>query len=163
MAPVLNGPTDLTAGRDPRRAARTDGDRPRPRRATAAGAGTWALIKTLDKPDERRDFPGGHLSDMTGLGFAVAVFEPGWRWSESVGPIAGTPNSPDPPQRLRPPGPLAHPHGRRRRERRSAPATSSSTPGHDAWVVGEQQVVVYDFAGAMAQSYAKAADRPSDG
>ncbi|GAB2783441.1 hypothetical protein GCM10027073_15190 [Streptomyces chlorus] len=32
------------------------------------------------------------------------------------------------------------------------------TPGHDAWVVGEEQVVVYDFAGAMAQSYAKAAD-----
>ena len=47
-------------------------------------------VKTLDKPDERRDFPRGHLEavHMTGLDFAVATFEPGWRWSESVGPIA---------------------------------------------------------------------------
>ncbi len=27
---------------------------------------------------------------MEGLDFAVATFEPGWRWSESVAPIAGT-------------------------------------------------------------------------
>lgn len=29
-------------------------------------------------------------------------------------------------------------------------------PGHDAWVVGDEQVVVHDFAGAMATDYAKA-------
>ncbi|MBJ6622888.1 cupin [Streptomyces sp. DHE17-7] len=48
--------------------------------------------KTLDKPDERRDFPRGHIEavHMEGLDFAVATFEPGWRWSESVAPIAGT-------------------------------------------------------------------------
>lgn len=27
--------------------------------------------------------------------------------------------------------------------------------GHDAWVVGSEQVVVYDFAGGMARDYAK--------
>ena len=49
-------------------------------------------IKTVDKPDERRDFPRGHLRSrpLTGLDFAVGTFEPGWRWSESVAPIAGT-------------------------------------------------------------------------
>ena len=30
------------------------------------------------------------------------------------------------------------------------------SPGHDAWVVGDEQVVAYDFAGQMAQEYAKA-------
>jgi mannose-6-phosphate isomerase-like protein (cupin superfamily) len=28
-------------------------------------------------------------------------------------------------------------------------------PGHDAWVVGDEQVMVFDFAGGMAE-YAKA-------
>lgn len=48
-------------------------------------------IKTVDKPDERRDFPRGHLEavHMTGLDFAVGTFEPGWRWSESVAPSRG--------------------------------------------------------------------------
>jgi hypothetical protein len=29
------------------------------------------------------------------------------------------------------------------------------SPGHDAWVVGDEQVVVFDFAGTMANVYAK--------
>ncbi|GAA3092549.1 cupin domain-containing protein [Nonomuraea salmonea] len=49
-------------------------------------------VKNIDKPDERRDFPRGHLEvcNLSGLTFGVATFEPGWRWSESVKPIAGT-------------------------------------------------------------------------
>ncbi len=49
-------------------------------------------VKTVEKPDERRDFPQGHLEalHLTGLDFAVATFENGWRWSESVRPIVGT-------------------------------------------------------------------------
>ncbi|MFF0105921.1 cupin domain-containing protein [Streptomyces hirsutus] len=121
-------------------------------------------IKTLDKPDERRDFPGGHLEavHMTGLDFAVAVFEPGWRWSESVGPIAGTPSC-----RIHHNGYVLQGRLRIRMDDGAESEVGPGdvfvcTPGHDAWVVGEQQAVVYDFAGAMAQSYAKAADRPSD-
>jgi hypothetical protein len=29
------------------------------------------------------------------------------------------------------------------------------SPGHDAWVVGDEQVVVYDFQGQTAREYAK--------
>nr|BFE88071.1 hypothetical protein GCM10020093_106720 [Planobispora longispora] len=49
-------------------------------------------VKSIDKPDERRDFPKGHLEvcNLTGLSFGVATFEPGWRWSESVKQIVGT-------------------------------------------------------------------------
>ncbi|MEU8825960.1 cupin domain-containing protein [Streptomyces sp. NPDC048636] len=118
-------------------------------------------VKTIDKPDERRDFPGGHLDTvhLTGLDFAVGVFEPGWRWKESVRPIAGTY--------------LCEVHhtgfvakGRMRLRMADGAETEVGPgdvfvcpPGHDAWVVGDEQVVVYDFAGAMAESYAKAERR----
>ena len=49
-------------------------------------------IKSIDKPDERRDFPKGHVEmlDLPEFPIGRATFEPGWRWSESVKPIAGT-------------------------------------------------------------------------
>ncbi|MCX2927738.1 cupin domain-containing protein [Streptomyces sp. NEAU-W12] len=116
-------------------------------------------IRTLDKPDERRDFRRGHLEavHMTGLDFAVAVFEPGWRWSESVGPLAGTPNC-----RTHHDGHVVQgrPHIRMDDGAESEAGPGDvfvCTPGHDARIVGEEQVVVYDSAGAMAQSCAKAA------
>ncbi|MER7194629.1 cupin domain-containing protein [Streptomyces flaveolus] len=115
--------------------------------------------KTLDKPDERRDFPRGHLEavHMEGLDFAVATFEPGWRWSESVASIAGTDSC------------MIH-HNcyvvqGRMCIRMDDDGTESEvgpgdvfvcSPGHEAWVVGDEQCVVYDFAGAMAKEYAKA-------
>ncbi|MFF0160952.1 cupin domain-containing protein [Streptomyces sp. NPDC005263] len=115
-------------------------------------------IKTLEKADERRDFPRGHLEavHLTGLDFAVATFEPGWRWSESVAPIAGTDSC------------QVHHNGYivqgRMRIRMDDGAESEvgpgdvfvCPPGHDAWVVGDEQAVVYDFAGGMATDYAKA-------
>ncbi|MDT3397767.1 cupin domain-containing protein [Streptomyces sp. B1866] len=114
-------------------------------------------VKTTEKPDERRDFPRGHLEalHLTGLEFAVATFEPGWRWSESVAPIAGTPSCQ-----------FAHKgyvvKGRIRvrmddgGEAEAGPGdVFVCSPGHDAWVVGDEQVVVYDFGETMASSYAK--------
>ena len=49
--------------------------------------------KNLDSPDETRSFDKGRM-DVVGLGGGVtvgrAVFEPGWKWSEAVKPIAQT-------------------------------------------------------------------------
>jgi hypothetical protein len=114
-------------------------------------------VKTVEKPDERRDFPRGHLEalHLSGLDFAVATFEPGWRWSESVAPLAGTESC------------MVHHNGyvvRGRMRIRMDDGGESEvgpgdvfvcTPGHDAWVVGDEQVVVFDFAGTMANEYAK--------
>ncbi|GHD88196.1 cupin domain-containing protein [Streptomyces naganishii] len=116
-------------------------------------------VKTVEKPDERRDFPRGHLEavHLTGLDFAVGTFEPGWRWSESVGPIAGTKSC------------QIHHNGYVVQGRMHLVMDDGGeaevgpgdvfvcAPGHDAWVVGDEQVVVYDFAGIMAQEYAKPA------
>ena len=85
----------------------------------------------------------------------MGTFEPGWRWSESVGPIAGTKSC------------EVHHNGYcvqgRMRVRMDDGAEQEVgpgdvfvlPPGHDAWVVGEEPCVVYDFAGQMATDYAK--------
>ncbi|GAA0596020.1 MULTISPECIES: cupin domain-containing protein [Actinomadura] len=114
-------------------------------------------VKSIEKPDDRRDFPMGHLEivNMTGLVFGKATFEPGWRWTESVKDIAGTE--------------LCEVHhngyviqGRLRiRMRDGAEAEVDAgdvfvvEPGHDAWVVGDEPAVVLDFAGGIGD-YAKA-------
>ncbi|MFI6316862.1 cupin domain-containing protein [Nonomuraea sp. NPDC050556] len=115
-------------------------------------------VKNVDKPDERRDFPKGHLEvcNLTGLSFGVATFEPGWKWSECVKPIAGTELCEVHHNGLVLKGTLRV---------RMSDGTEADVgpgdlmvvpPGHDAWVVGDEQVVAYDFAGGAAD-YAKAA------
>jgi beta-glucanase (GH16 family) len=112
-------------------------------------------VKTIEKPDERRDFPRGHLDalHLTGLDFAVATFEPGWRWSESLGPIAGTASC-----QVSHSGLVVQGRMRIRMDDGTEADVIPGdvyvvSPGHDAWVVGDEQVVAYDFAGGMATSY----------
>jgi quercetin dioxygenase-like cupin family protein len=50
------------------------------------------LIKYFDNPDEVREFPKGRFEIVT-IGETTigrATYQPGWKWSEHVGPIAGT-------------------------------------------------------------------------
>ncbi|MCL5773302.1 MAG: cupin domain-containing protein, partial [Firmicutes bacterium] len=48
--------------------------------------------KSLNAPDEVRDFPNGHasISSIGDVTVGRVVFEPGWKWSESIKPIAKT-------------------------------------------------------------------------
>ena len=55
--------------------------------------------QSIDSPHERRPFTAhGHMDVVTLGDFTLGrgVFEPGWRWSNDVKPIAGT-DPPDPP------------------------------------------------------------------
>ncbi|GGO88790.1 cupin [Wenjunlia tyrosinilytica] len=112
--------------------------------------------KNLDKPDEQRDMPKGHM-DVVEVGevtFGRATFEPGWRWSESVKPIAGTDSCEFSHNGYVEKG---HMHIRmdNGEEADLGPGDAFvATPGHDAWVVGDEKCVVYDFAGQSAE-YAK--------
>jgi hypothetical protein len=50
-------------------------------------------VKSFDAPDETRPFEGRGKADVVQVGgraVARGVFEPGWRWSANVKPIAGT-------------------------------------------------------------------------
>lgn len=52
-----------------------------------------AEVKSFDSPDETREFEGkGHakMVELAGHTIGKGTFEPGWRWSENVKPIAGT-------------------------------------------------------------------------
>ena len=50
--------------------------------------------KRFESPDEVREFTDGkghvNLVELNGHAVGLGTFEPGWRWSENVKPIAGT-------------------------------------------------------------------------
>jgi class 3 adenylate cyclase len=105
--------------------------------------------KSLDLPDETRTLPHGR-TDIWNLGdFVVGriTFEPGWRWSTDVKPIAQTDWCEYHHLGLMLEGVLHYltPEGL---EMEVGPGMLYEIlPGHDAWVVGDEQVVQFDFAG----------------
>ena len=115
--------------------------------------------KTLNSPDETRTFEKGkvELASFGGITFGRANFEPGWRWSESVKPIVKT-------EYCEAPHVSYHVSGRLRirmadgTEQEFGPGDVGVVPpGHDAWVVGNEPVVVVDISGM--KEYAKPAVR----
>jgi class 3 adenylate cyclase len=105
--------------------------------------------KSLDMPDETRTIPNGR-TDIWNLGdFVVGriIFEPGWKWSKDVKPIAQTEWCEYHHLGLIIEGTLHYitPEGL---EMEISPGMLFEIlPGHDAWVVGDKAVVQYDFAG----------------
>jgi hypothetical protein len=106
--------------------------------------------KTFTRPDEVRDFPNGRAEIVRVAGAEVGrlVFQPGWRWSNDVQPIAKTRSCEAPHFQYHVSGKLAirMDDGT---EFIAGPGDITSLPkGHDAWVVGDEAVVVVDWFGA---------------
>jgi len=102
-------------------------------------------------------FPHGHLEvlNLTGLSFGVATFEAGWRWSDSLRPIVGTDSC-----EVHHNGFVVHGRMHIRMDDGAEAEVGPGDvfvcpPGHDAWIVGDEECVVYDFAGGAAE-YGKA-------
>ena len=112
--------------------------------------------RSFEKADEVREFPNGR-AEILNVGDAEIgrlVLEPGWRWSNDVKPIAGTDSCHAPHFQYHVAGQLAivMDDGT---EFIAGPGDITSLPsGHDAWVVGNEPVVVVDWFGAS--NYAKA-------
>jgi hypothetical protein len=112
--------------------------------------------KSFSAPDETRDFPNGK-AEILNVGDAEIgrlVFQPGWRWSNDVKPLAGTQSCEAPHFQYHVSGRLAirMDDGT---EFIAGPGDITSLPsGHDAWVVGDEPVVVVDWYGAS--NYARA-------
>jgi hypothetical protein len=52
-------------------------------------------VKSFDQPEETRPFQGkgnAKMVHVAGRMVGLGTFEPGWRWSTNVQPIAGTPS-----------------------------------------------------------------------
>lgn len=114
-----------------------------------------AELKNFGKPEEVREFPKGRV-DLLKIGGATvgrATFEPGWRWSTSVQPIARTKSCEAPHFQYHVSGVLMvlMDDGT---ELECKPGDVSLLPsGHDAWVVGSEPAVIVDFQGMV--DYAK--------
>ena len=111
--------------------------------------------KNFAEPDEVREFPHGRVEILEiGNGQVGRIIaEPGWRWSNDVKPIAGTHSCEAPHFQYHVSGRLAirMDDGT---ELIAGPGDITSLPsGHDAWVVGDEPVVVIDWYGAS--HYAK--------
>ncbi len=118
-------------------------------------AGEKVEIKNFGKPDEVREFPKGKVELVTvgGASIGRATFQPGWKWSESVQPLAKTKSCEAPHYQYQLSGTLAVKMDDGSVYECKAGDVSLFASGHNAWVVGNEPVVVVDFQGMV--DYAK--------
>jgi len=106
--------------------------------------------RDFGKPDELREFDSGHADILnTDVGtIGRLVLEPGWQWSKSLKEVAGTEWCEAPHFQYHVSGTL-HIKMADGTEFDATPGELTYLPaGHDAWVVGDEPVVVVDWHGA---------------
>ena len=111
--------------------------------------------KAFKSPDEVRTFEKGKL-ELLNIGGGVVgrlTLEPGWRWSKHVKPVAKTDWCEAPHFQYHASGRI-HIVMSDGTEFEAGPGDVTALPaGHDAWVVGNEPVVLIDWSGAS--KYAK--------
>ena len=116
---------------------------------------TSVSSKSFDEPDEQRT-PEKTTVDVVRLGnttVARTTFQPGWKWSECIKPVVGTESC-----QARHVGTIVSGQMEVVHEDGSSAQLGPGSayviePGHDAWVVGDEPAVGYEFE--SAETYAK--------
>ena len=111
--------------------------------------------KSMNRPDEVRSFDKGkvELVKIGGATVGRGIFQPGWKWSESVKPLAKTKSCEAPHFQYHVSGTLRVRMDDGTEVDLKAGDVSLLPNGHDAWVVGNEPAVVVDFQGMI--DYAK--------
>ena len=106
--------------------------------------------KNMGSPDEVRSFDKGKMDvvALENVTVGKATFEPGWRWSEAVKPIAGTDSCQVPHVGYVISGRMKVVMDDGTEEEFGPDDAVVIPPGHDAWTVGDEPCVILDFAGA---------------
>jgi len=103
--------------------------------------------QNIAAPSETRPFAANGKVDVVTLGdFTIgkAVFEPGWRWSTDVKPIAGTDSCMTTHTGICVAGSMTVRMDDGTEETVTVGDVFTMPPGHDAWTVGDQACVLYD-------------------
>jgi mannose-6-phosphate isomerase-like protein (cupin superfamily) len=116
-----------------------------------------AMVKNIERPDETRKFAAHGWLDLVqleGMTFGRATFQPGWKWSNDIKPLAGTDSC------------QVHHNGYVVSGQMRIQMDDGTTvdvgpgdvfvcpPGHDAWVVGDTECIALDFSSDIV-TYAK--------
>jgi mannose-6-phosphate isomerase-like protein (cupin superfamily) len=113
--------------------------------------------KSFDAPDETRspDKTKVDVIRVADVQAARLTLQPGWRWSECIKPVVGTDSC-----QARHVGMVAA--GRMhvvQDDGTESEVTAGDAyvidPGHDAWVVGDETFVGYEFESKTAETYAQ--------
>jgi Cupin domain len=107
-----------------------------------------AAARNMATPDERRTFEHGSREavNLVGATIARAVLQPGWRWSTDIKPLIGTESC-----QVAHTGYIVSGRLHLRLDDGSEYDLAAGdahvvSPGHDAWVVGDEPCIVLDFA-----------------
>jgi hypothetical protein len=110
------------------------------------------VLKRFEAPDEVREFVKGRLElvHIGGLTLGRASYEPGWRWSEHVGPIVGADRChvEHVGMVLSGAATAAFDDGRVVELRAGSLFYIPPEP-HDSWVIGDEPYVSLHFVGAQ--------------
>ena len=114
-------------------------------------------VKSFGAPDEVRTFEKGRveLVKVGDVTIGRGTFEPGWKWSTHVKPLTKTKSCEAPHFQYQIAGTMKVVMEDGTTRECKAGDVSLLPSGHDAWVVGNEPVVVVDFQGMT--DYAKVA------
>jgi hypothetical protein len=114
-------------------------------------------IGDFGSPDETRN-PDKTTIEVVRMGGATASrmrLEPGWRWSECVKPVVGGERCQAHHVGLLQSGTLNVVHEDGTEREIHAGQVYVIEPEHDAWVVGDEPVLGFEFDSRTAEQYAK--------
>ena len=122
-------------------------------------------VKSFGAPEEVRTFEKGRveLVKVGGVTIGRGIFEPGWKWSTHVKPLAKTTSCEAPHFQYQIAGTMQVVMDDGTTRECKAGDVSLLPPGHDAWVVGNEPVVVVDFQGMADYAKAASADKSARG
>ena len=113
------------------------------------------VSRNFENPAETRNVPKARIEvvDLGGKPAMRATFEPGWRWSECVKPVAGTESCQVAHLGYVLSGTMMVKMDDGSETRVDQGDVCFIPSGHDAWIVGDEPCVMIDFQGAA--NYAK--------
>jgi hypothetical protein len=114
-------------------------------------------VRAFHAPDETRT-PDKTRVDVVRMGGTTAArmtLEPGWKWSECVKPVAGTETCQARHVGVAQSGRIHVTHEDGTEGEIGPGEAYVIEPGHDAWVVGDETFVGFEFESRSAEEYAK--------